>query len=252
MTTTWADGPLCAFDLETTGVDVEVDRIVTASVVRIDGPTPRVRSWLADPGVEIPAGATKVHGITTEHARSHGSPAGDVASEVAQALKAALFAGYPLVIFNAAFDLSLLDRECRRHGLPVLGESRVPLRVIDPLVIDRATEPRRKGKRTLEVVAQVHGVPPWEAHTSEGDCLATARVAWFQAKRTEVGALSLDELQVWQRERHVRWAESFEAYLRTQGKGDVIDRSWPIRPYVAPDGGMFDVTAPAPTSGGLL
>ena len=254
MTATWADGPMAAFDLETTGTDVEVDRIVTASVVRIDGRTPRVRSWLADPGVEIPAGATEVHGISTEHARSHGGPAADVVEQVRDALEGALFDGGPLVIFNASFDLSLLDRECRRHGVPVLGEVRAPLRVVDPLVIDRATDPYRKGKRTLEIVAALHKVPlsKEEAHTSAGDCLAAARVAWCQARRTPVGALGLDELQVWQREQHVRWAESFEAYLRTQGKGDVIDRSWPIRPYVTPDGGMFEVAAPAPASGGLL
>jgi len=234
---TWADGPLVAFDLETTGTDVEVDRIVTASVVRIDGGTPRVQSWLADPGVEIPAGATEVHGVTTEHARAHGAPAEQVANEVADALVSAWDKGAPVVIFNAAFDLTLLDRELRRHGpvdgLNILGP------VVDPLVIDRATDPRRRGSRKLVDVARLHGVRLSEedAHTSAGDCLAAARVAWCQAHRTEVGALSLDELQVWQRGAHVDWADGFEAWLRTQGRGDVIDRSWPIRPYTAPERG---------------
>jgi DNA polymerase-3 subunit epsilon len=255
---TWADGPMVAFDVETTGTDVENDRIVTASVVIVaGGGKPIVISWLADPGVEIPAGATSVHGITTEHAQAHGSPAVQVVAEVRAVLADAVSMSRPLVVFNAPYDLTLLDRECRRHGVPVLGEVRAPLRVIDPLVIDRATGPRRRGRRNLETVAALHGVhlSKEDAHTSAGDCLAAARVAWCQAHRTEVGALSLDELQVWQRGAHIDWADGFEAFLRTQGKGDVIDRSWPIRPYVAlaaADGGMFEVAAPAPASGGLL
>ena len=61
------------FDLETTGVDVTTDRIVTAHVGLLgpDGVALRSQSWLADPGVEIPEGATAVHGITTAHARAH-------------------------------------------------------------------------------------------------------------------------------------------------------------------------------------
>ncbi|NED90952.1 3'-5' exonuclease, partial [Streptomyces sp. SID11233] len=33
---TWYEGPLTGFDLETTGTDVEHDRIVTAAVIRLD------------------------------------------------------------------------------------------------------------------------------------------------------------------------------------------------------------------------
>ena len=37
----WTDGPLLGFDTETTGVDVDNDRIVTAALVRRDGRVPR-------------------------------------------------------------------------------------------------------------------------------------------------------------------------------------------------------------------
>ena len=76
------------FDLETTGVDVVGDRIVTAHVGLLDasGTVLTARDWLADPGVVIPEGATAVHGITTEYAREHGRPAGLVVSEVVGAL----------------------------------------------------------------------------------------------------------------------------------------------------------------------
>lgn len=90
---TWADDPMSPFDIESTGVDTETARIVTASVVTIVGSTPRVRSWLVDPGVDIPAEATAVHGITTEHARSHGVKASYAVAEIREALSDALYEG---------------------------------------------------------------------------------------------------------------------------------------------------------------
>lgn len=229
---TWADGPLTAFDIESTGIDTETARIVTASVVTIVGSTPRVRSWLTDvDGEEIPAEATKVHSITTEHARANGMPAAKAVEQIRDALVQALYEGRPLVIYNAPYDLTLLDRECRRHGIEPLGAARVPLRVIDPLVLDRATS-YRKGSRKLVDVARHHGVTLTEddAHTSAGDCLAAARVAWCIARRTPAGQLDIDQLQAEQRTAHARWAANFEAYLRKQGKPDVISRHWPIVP----------------------
>ncbi len=48
----WHQGPLVGFDLETTGTDVESDRIVTAALVRLepDGTVSEQRTWLLDPG----------------------------------------------------------------------------------------------------------------------------------------------------------------------------------------------------------
>jgi len=230
----WADDPMTAFDTESTGVDTEVARIVTASTVTIVGSTPRVRSWLTDVGgEEIPAEATAVHHITTEHARAHGIAAAQAVRQIRDALVESMYEGRPLVIYNAQYDLTLLDRECRRHGIEPPGAARVPLRVIDPLVIDRATDQYRRGSRKLVDVAAHHGITlaEDEAHTSAGDCLAAARVAWCLGKRTPAGRLDIDQLQTYQREAHSRWAANFEAFKRRQGEDVSIPRHWPIIPF---------------------
>ena len=54
------DMPLAAFDLETTGVDVTRDRIVTATIITIDGSQVHTDEWLLDPGIDIPDGAAKI------------------------------------------------------------------------------------------------------------------------------------------------------------------------------------------------
>lgn len=119
----WFTGPLASFDTETTGVDVESDRIVSAALVvqPAPGAAPVATSWLADPGVPIPDGARAVHGIDDARVRAFGRPAAVVVAEVAAALAEQARAGRPVVVMNAPYDLTLLDRELRRRPGDVAG-----------------------------------------------------------------------------------------------------------------------------------
>ncbi|WP_284328486.1 exonuclease domain-containing protein [Demequina litorisediminis] len=110
---TWLDETMVGFDTETTGVSTAHDRIVTAAILTRTGGETTARTWLIDPGVEIPARATEVHGITTAHARKHGVQPSTALEEIASILAAAMGAGFPLVAFNAQFDLSILESEAR-------------------------------------------------------------------------------------------------------------------------------------------
>jgi DNA polymerase-3 subunit epsilon len=61
----WHRELLIGFDLETTGTDPREARIVTGTVIEVKAGEPLGRrEWLADPGVEIPADAVAVHGIS--------------------------------------------------------------------------------------------------------------------------------------------------------------------------------------------
>lgn len=95
------------------------DRVVTAHVGVLDarGRQVAARSWLADPGIPIPEGATAVHGISTERARREGRPPHEVIAEVVAALRALLDQGVPVVAYNASYDFSLLSAEAQRYGI---------------------------------------------------------------------------------------------------------------------------------------
>ena len=186
--------------------------------------------WLADPGIEIPPGAAAVHGITTERARRDGQPASAVVTEITERLRAVVAAGWPVVVYNAPYDFSVLDRECRRHGIETLAS---PFVVIDPLVIDKAMDRYRKGKRTLVATSAVYGVPLESAHDAGADAIAAGRLAQslLTAYPKELD-IALDELHILQRGWYSDQAASFEEYIR-RVKGDerfVSDRSWPVRP----------------------
>lgn len=227
----WHHGRLAAFDIESTGVDPQNDRIVTATVSVVGGGEPAAStSWLADPGVEIPAGAASVHGITTEIARAEGRPASEVVAEIIDSLAAEAAKGTPVVAFNARYDLTMLDREARRHGIVPLTERGFPVYVVDPLIIDKELWKFRKGKRTLTAVCEVYNVELSEeaAHAADADAIAAARVAWRLGERYDELTLPLPDLHAVQVEWAAEQAASLEDYFRRQGKDEVVEREWPI------------------------
>jgi DNA polymerase-3 subunit epsilon len=167
------------FDLETTGVDTDNDRIVTACAVLLEGG--RVvfaREWLIAVDVDIPEAASAVHGISTEFARANGGPADVAVKEIAGAIRYAIVSGYPVAGFNVSFDLSMLNAECMRHGLGTLeefcGQPVAP--VLDGLVLDKATDRYRPGSRTLTSVCEHYGIELADAHNATADAVAAVEV----------------------------------------------------------------------------
>lgn len=209
---TWTSRPLCGFDVESTGVDPESDRIVSAAVVSYDGGRPaRVMNWLSDVGgAEIPPGATKVHGITTAAAREAGRPSAVVIAEIVAALVAAVEAGQPLVVMNAPFDLTMLEREAERHGVRSLFSASVPF-VLDPRILDKQVDRYRRGSRRLEDLCQTYGVVHGGAHDAGADAVAACAVtAAIADDYPWLGKTALEDLH----EMQVRWAADQQAGLR--------------------------------------
>ena len=225
----WAD-TLAVFDLETTGIDIDTCRIVTAHVGVI-GPGGEVleqRQWLVDPGVEIPTAATLIHGVTTERARLEGLAAAQGVAEIIDALRDAAGRGLPIVAYNAAYDLSVLHREAERYGHEAF---RGPGHVVDPLVIDKAVDRFRRGKRTLTAACEHYGVELLAAHDAGADAIAAGRVAQAIARAfPELAACAVAELHT----RQVGWcreqAESYQDWRRRNGEPEfTTSGAWPIR-----------------------
>ncbi|MDJ0355562.1 3'-5' exonuclease [Paenarthrobacter sp. PH39-S1] len=224
----WHTLPRAAFDVETTGRDPREARLVTASIVVVDGggTVTAEHEWLADPGIEIPAEVTAIHGVTTERARTHGIPAARAATEVAQVLTGLFAAGIPVIAFNACYDFTVLARESVRHNVLPIGA----LPVIDPYICNKQVHKYRKGSRTLGALCAEYGVRLKDAHTSAADALATIRLAdalalRFPELRLEAAALHASQ---------VGWAAAqaadFQSYLRRKNPAAVIEGHWPLLP----------------------
>jgi DNA polymerase III subunit epsilon len=225
----WADGRLCGFDVETTGEEPDLARIVTATVVLVGANRPNHEfRLLIDPGVPIPAASTAFHGITTEQAHAEGRAPAEALSEIVRLLRTSWERGMPVVAFNGSYDFTVLDRELVRHlggGFAASGP------VVDPHIIDRALD-RRRGKRTLEETCRHYQVRLDSAHDATEDALAATRLAWRLARvyPAEVGERSLSDLHDTQVVWSQQWADSLNQYWRSQGKDKEMDGAWPVRP----------------------
>lgn len=241
----WTDGPMLPFDTETTGVEEDA-LILSATLARvIPGQQITAYTWYLNHGVPIPEASTKVHGLTEEYLAEHGGSPPLMLEGITDYIFKIMNDGVPLVGMNAVFDLTRLDRNCRRYAVVPLSNRRPISPVIDTFVLDKGVDRYRKGKRNLAALASLYQVP-WneqEAHTSMADAIAAARVAWRIGKMyPPLGALSLQELHdlqtIWKRQQDV----NFAAYLRRENKpvDPTLDGQWPVRlPAEEPESGLF-------------
>lgn len=185
---TWWEGRILALDLETTDKEPEDARIVQAAMAFVGaGLKTQAYAELVNPGMEIPEEATGIHGITTEQVREHGKEPVVVLQAIVSALQKAHEANYPVVIFNAPYDLTVLDRELRRQEGSM--RARVLLsqvKIVDPLVIDRHLDRYRAGSRKLLDTCKHYGARLDAAHDASFDAIASARLAWALGARGEV------------------------------------------------------------------
>lgn len=233
----WLEAPLVGFDTETTGVNVHTDRIVTASLEWINADETRVsRQWLLNPGIEIPAGATAVHGITNERARAEGMDPAVALEEITSALAEAMSAGTPVAAFNASYDFTLLEAENVRHSVPSLASrlGGVVAPVVDPLVIDKQVDRYRRGKRLLTIVAEHYGVDLVDAHDAQADARAAAQlVPAIIGAHQELADLTPAELHQAQVQWRVEQQTSLKEYFQRIGKPDAaasVSTAWPLEP----------------------
>lgn len=226
---------LIGFDTETTGVSPAKDRIVTSSIVLLDanGTIHEHWEWLINPGIDIAEGASAVHGITNEVAQAQGADPMMSVYEIASVLSYYMRNDVPVVAYNAAFDFSLLNAECKRHlgydFYQFFPERTLPAYILDPYVLDKKLDKYRKGSRTLTASAQVYGVDLENAHASYDDCVAAVGVLrglWDKFPVLNQGEfLELFEAQQgWYKEQQ----EGLAKYFESQGTEADINTLWPI------------------------
>jgi DNA polymerase-3 subunit epsilon len=214
--------PLTFFDLETTGVDPDNDRIVQLALIRVEPDGART-TWetLVNPQRPIPPQATAVHGITDADVKDQPTFAG-VMKRVEAMLAGSDLAGYNSI----RFDGPLLQAELRRAGseLDLRGA-----RHLDALVVFRLMEPRN----LTAAYRKYCGKDLVDAHSALADTEATlevldAQVAFYDAVPDDVDALHAlcnpDEGRFVDRGRKFVWNEDGRAVF-TFGKhnGEVLD-----------------------------
>lgn len=223
----WRDLAMIGFDTETTDTDPEQARIVTACMGVATKTGWTAHTWLVKQSEPIPAEATKVHGITTEHANTYGVEPRIALRKLREDLARGWGMGMPLVVVNAPYDLTLLDREWRRHGIAPLK----PGPVLDPLVMARMSPYAVKGGHQLATLCERYGIALGDdAHGAEADAHAGVRLAWKLGGLDAFRDRTLDELQTIQAAEYARQQEARAAKALGEGREYRLSTAWPVIP----------------------
>ena len=153
-----------AFDLETTGLVAETDRIVEIGAVGFDHAgreTGRFESLVYPERPMAPA-AHAIHGIS-DGMLADAPPAGAILPEFLDFLGPS--ATTALVAHNASFDAGFLGRELERAGLPLPGHA-----VLDTLALARRKLPELRDHR-LDTLARLFRLDPDGPHRALADSL---------------------------------------------------------------------------------
>ncbi len=165
--------PIIFFDLETTGVNFQDDRIVEISYIKVNpNGTEESKTIRVNPGRPIPAEATAIHHITDEDVAGE-RPFKEIARELART-----FRGCDIGGFNSnKFDLPLLQEEFIRAGVDDFDPSRC--RMVDVQTIFHKME-----QRTLSAAYKFYcGKDLTDAHSANADTRATYEVLKAQLDR---------------------------------------------------------------------
>ena len=166
--------PLAFFDLETTGTNIGIDRIVEISVIKLhpDG-TEEVGTWRINPAMPIPLESSLVHGIYDEDIKDEPFFK-DKAQLIADFIGASDLAGYN----SNKFDIPMLMEEFLRADAVFDLENR---HFVDVQNIFHQME-----QRTLKAAYQFYcDKQIMNAHSAEADTRATMEVLIAQVARYE-------------------------------------------------------------------
>ncbi|MEA4894268.1 MAG: PolC-type DNA polymerase III, partial [Oscillospiraceae bacterium] len=174
----------CAFDIETTGLNANTERMTEiGAVIMKDGEVISRFQTFVNPGKPIPREITELTGITDRDVF-------DAPGE-AEALRSfmSFSGGRTLVAHNAEFDVGFMKATARRNGT-----------VFDPTFIDTLTLSQSLlpdlRRHKLDIVSARLGLPDFNHHRADDDALTCGRImAKFVKMLEERGVTKLAELE---------------------------------------------------------
>ncbi len=178
------DTEFVAFDIETTGLNAQTDRMTEIGAIRFSGTEIRETfSTFVDPGCHIPPDITQLTGIRDS----------DVAGAPDEKEAMRMFMDFvgdrPIIAHNAHFDVGFMTAAARRNGMrfqPVF---------LDTLALSQALCPELK-RFKLDVVSNHLGLPQFKHHRATDDAMVVARIMGkFLPMLRQQGARTLDDVE---------------------------------------------------------
>jgi len=168
----WHDLDIALLDVETTGRDASVDRVVELGIaVGRRGEIVARYNWLINPGIPIPPEVTAIHHISDEMVAD--KPRFE---QVADAIGAALQGCVPAA-YNAPFDRAFVANEWARATRPPVAALDRDVEWLDPLIWAREIQENERSRSLGDVAARL-GIALENAHRAQDDAEAALRVLY--------------------------------------------------------------------------
>ena len=166
--------PIIFFDLETTGVQIAIDRIVEIAILKVfPNSNTESKTWLVNPTIPIPVEITAIHGISEERIANEPTFK-ELAPEISELIDNCDLAGYN----SNKFDIPLLAEEFLRVGIDFDITNR---KTIDVQNIFHKLE-----QRTLIAAYQFYcNKNLINAHSAKADTTATYEILLAQLDKYE-------------------------------------------------------------------
>jgi DNA polymerase III subunit epsilon len=191
----WEHLRFVAIDTETTGLDVQRDRLVSIGAVALEDHQIDVGDTLE---VLLPVShntaTVTLHGVTREAARRDGIPEAVAIAGLLDYLGDAIVVGH-----HVGHDIAMLNAACARHcdGL-VLQNDAVDTRDLALRLAAAGFLPEAgdQPSHTLDDLCRIFAITPHDRHTASGDAFLTAQIFLRLLRRAQragwltIGALS--------------------------------------------------------------
>lgn len=158
------------FDTETTGLDIEKDRILSIGALSLQNNTITVNQ-----GFEVylyqyfyHAENISVHGILEEESKPR------ITELEAIQLSLAFLGNSVLVAHHAGFDRAMIDYALQRHGLPKLKNKFLDTSALYKRTLIASPLLQKQEHYSLDELAEKFDIPTTDRHTALGDAYITA------------------------------------------------------------------------------
>jgi DNA polymerase-3 subunit epsilon len=198
---------LAIIDIESTGTNPKVDRIVEITVLKItiDGKE-EIRSRRINPEITIPEESIAIHGITNEDVKNEPTFK-QYASSLSKFLENCDLAGFGI----KKFDIPILEAEFRRCGINFNKNDRY---IIDALTIYHKFEPRDLSAAYRKYC----GKELLNPHDSKSDVEATKEVLMKQIDFYDELPKDIKELHLFCNEKENNWIDSEGKFIWRNGE----------------------------------
>lgn len=223
--------PIVFFDLETTGTNIQTDRIVEICVAKLSpGGETEVKTKLVNPERHIPLESSEIHGIYDDDVKD--KPIFQaIASSFYLYLDKCDLAGYNI----KRFDIPLLVEEFKRAGLDfdTIGRN----------IIDMQTIFHKREPRTLSAAYQYFcGKDLEDAHSAEADVIASIEVLQGQLEKYSDLPRNMEELSEYCSQKEPGWIDSTGKFKWSEGVAMVAfskHSGTPIKELAVKEPGFF-------------